>query len=190
MDVSLHASADLGTWCPLFKGHLMIGECDLSSNLRDWHAPLMMATPEEEEGVVTNLLYGRLPSEFDARLLARLAVDGHSDLVARIESQRGVLREYKRAILQYGSAFFPQEVERYTGVRQFAPPPSVHAMVRDQFYAGDFYFCDMIANTLVSTGRTLVDGGHYLDFGASSGRVVRNMQAAYPRVLWQACDPQ
>jgi SAM-dependent methyltransferase len=36
----------------------------------------------------------------------------------------------------------------------------------------------------------VIDGGRYLDFGASSGRVIRNMHAAYPAPRWYACDPQ
>jgi SAM-dependent methyltransferase len=163
---------------------------DLASELFTSHPPLMVASPEEENGKVTDILYERLSPEFDKKLIELLTGIGKFDLVDKIESLRTIPREYKRIVLQYGAAFLSEETINSTGVSPANPPSSVHSMVRDPFFAGDFYNCDMIVNTLYSAGITIAKRGSYLDFGASSGRVVRNMRAAYPDAKWHACDPQ
>jgi SAM-dependent methyltransferase len=127
------------------------------------HPSLTTPEPEEDEGLVTNMLYQRLPADFADRLLGELPK---------------------------AASFLEPEVRTLTGLTPANPPPSIHSMVREEFYSGDLYHCDMIAGTLSAIGIDIRDGGQYLDFGASSGRVVRNMQAAFPQATWYGCDPQ
>jgi SAM-dependent methyltransferase len=136
------------------------------------------------------MLYERLPANFADRLLGELHKAGRTDLVERLAALRSIPREHKRTILQFAASFLEPEVRSLTGLTPANPPPSIHSMVREEFYSGDLYHCDMIAGTLSGIGLGITGGGNYLDFGASSGRVVRNMQAAFPQATWHACDPQ
>src|ERR1700749_274624 len=47
----------------------------------------------------------------------------------------------------------------------------------------------MVADALESVGASLHAGARALDFGCSSGRVVRVLAAAFPEVRWYGCDP-
>jgi SAM-dependent methyltransferase len=47
----------------------------------------------------------------------------------------------------------------------------------------------MVIDALRSAGGEIGDVGAALDFGCSSGRVLRPLAAAYPRVAWHGCDP-
>lgn len=49
--------------------------------------------------------------------------------------------------------------------------------------AGDLYYVDMLAGLGVTEGRVL-------DFGCSTGRVVRNLKAAFPEIEAYGCDPR
>jgi len=77
-----------------------------------------------------------------------------------------------------------------TGLVSAQPPHEVHAMARGPLSAaGGLYEADMVTSALASAGvamSTVADG---LDFGCSSGRVVRVLAAAYPETAWHACDP-
>jgi SAM-dependent methyltransferase len=50
------------------------------------------------------------------------------------------------------------------------------------------YYADVVADALRAGGYELADGGRGLDFGSSSGRVVRVLAAAYPEVEWHGAD--
>ena len=54
---------------------------------------------------------------------------------------------------------------------------------------GSFYHADLVADALAGSGAELRDGMRVLDFGCSSGRVVRVLAAAFPEVTWYGCDP-
>lgn len=76
-----------------------------------------------------------------------------------------------------------------TGLRFDEPPEDVHSMARGPLSAGgSIYHADLVVAALqgagVEIGRLSV-----LDFGCSSGRVVRVLQAAYPDVEWHGWDP-
>lgn len=56
---------------------------------------------------------------------------------------------------------------------------------------GGFNAADLVADALEAAG-TPIDAlapARALDFGGSSGRVVRVLQAAWPEVEWHSCDP-
>lgn len=82
------------------------------------------------------------------------------------------------------------EVAEKTGLHPERPPEEVHAMARGPLAAaGGLYEADLVAGALGSVGVEIARLGRGLDFGCSSGRVVRVLSAAYPEVHWLGCDP-
>lgn len=61
----------------------------------------------------------------------------------------------------------------------------VHDVTLGKAPAGDFFFCDMLATLYPFPHRSRV-----LDFGCSTGRVIRNLKAAFPYVEAFGCDPR
>jgi SAM-dependent methyltransferase len=55
--------------------------------------------------------------------------------------------------------------------------------------AGGLYEADMVIDALASAGGDIGQVRAALDFGCSSGRVLRSLTAAYPGVDWHGCDP-
>jgi SAM-dependent methyltransferase len=83
----------------------------------------------------------------------------------------------------------PGVLER-TGLSAADPPSDVTAMGRGSLAAGgSFYYGDLIADTMTQVGVDLATKQRALDFGCSSGRVVRTLAAVYPQVEWLGCDP-
>jgi SAM-dependent methyltransferase len=96
---------------------------------------------------------------------------------------------YRREILRYGCTVLPDLLRRRTNMSSANPPPEVHCMMRQDLFAGDLYSGDMCVSALIRAGKTIDKGGHYLDFGCSSGALVRNMWAGFPDANWHGCDP-
>jgi SAM-dependent methyltransferase len=70
------------------------------------------------------------------------------------------------------------------------PGDEVPSMARGAIAAGgSYYYADLVVDALRSTGFELEQGQTGLDFGCSSGRVVRVLAAAYPEIDWHGCDP-
>lgn len=77
-----------------------------------------------------------------------------------------------------------------TGLRPDEPPEDVHSMARGHLAAGGaLYYADMLAEDLRRVGSSLEEVTRGLDFGCSSGRVVRVLEAAYPDAEWHGVDP-
>lgn len=77
-----------------------------------------------------------------------------------------------------------------TGLQRADPPQEVHAMARGVLAAGGgLNAADLVAEALEAVGQPLGGVGRALDFGGSSGRVVRVLQAAFGEVEWHSCDP-
>lgn len=53
---------------------------------------------------------------------------------------------------------------------------------------GSTYYADMVIDALETSDFELAPGARGLDFGCSSGRVVRVLAATYPDVHWHGCD--
>jgi SAM-dependent methyltransferase len=74
-----------------------------------------------------------------------------------------------------------------TGLRPDMPPDDVHSMVRSPIITGgDPWLADLVIG---AAGDDLPQGAAALDFGCSSGRVVRFLAAWRPDVRWIGCDP-
>ena len=83
----------------------------------------------------------------------------------------------------------PGVLER-SGLRPDEPPEDVHAMSRGPLSAGGVpFYGDLVATMLERTGTRVETLGRALDWGSSSGRVVRWLAAAYPEVEWHGADP-
>lgn len=140
--------------------------------------PVRPATP------VTDLLHGRLaPGDTDRvrQSMAGSALEMHT-------AADGATR--RRLELNHAAAFGPDDVRARTGLVASMPPEDVHAMARDWSVAGgDLFLADLVADALTAAGCDLPQGGTLLDFGASSGRVLRVFSAARPDVRSIGCDP-
>jgi glycosyltransferase involved in cell wall biosynthesis/SAM-dependent methyltransferase len=152
---------------------------------------------------VTELLYSRLDESDLAQLERRIADD---DSAVAAESSSGVplepkpIREVwteqesalerKRLALALGVYYRIPSILARTGLTEALPPNEVHLQGRGPLAAGgSTYHADLVVDALASAGVELVAGMRGLDFGCSSGRVVRVLAGAYPDVSWSACDP-
>jgi SAM-dependent methyltransferase len=68
-----------------------------------------------------------------------------------------------------------------------SPPAHIHAMQRGKYWIGDTYSADLIFNCLADCGISI--SGKMLDYGCSSGALVRVLAAAYPNVEFCGTDP-
>lgn len=82
------------------------------------------------------------------------------------------------------------EVIAEIGLKCVEIPEDIHAVTRENNLLGDFYCPDMIMECLDENGLQLQDNDKALDFGCSSGRVLRTLQAIAPNISWYGCDPR
>lgn len=150
-----------------------------------WQEPLPAALGQER-GSVTAALLERLPPELVAEIEARIALDPHAQQA--YDDADPVDRG--RLLLSLG-LFYPVEgVAERTGLSRAQPPEEIHTMARGPLAAaGGLYEADMIADALGGAGVELGRLRSALDFGCSSGRVVRVLASAFPRIGWHGCDP-
>ena len=98
--------------------------------------------------------------------------------------------EHDRLTLILGVCHHVPAVLERTGLRVDMPPDDVHAMARGPLAAGgDFWTADLIADAALRHGLEFGDGARVLDFGCSSARHLRVLQAWRPEVAWMGCDP-
>lgn len=146
----------------------------------------------ESSSVVTDYFFAKLSAaskqQFSDLVQNTPALKRHFDHPVQLQNRLpGAQR--RRDILYFGNHYLAESFNRETGLFDFNPPDSVHAMVRNQIYCGDLYYADLIAEALAQAGRTFRDGAFYLDFGCSSGRVVMPLAIAYKNAHFYACDP-
>jgi SAM-dependent methyltransferase len=135
-------------------------------------------------GVVTERLFARLPPEIVAALPSRLGGDAATQWAAASTEER------KRLALAFGTHLRLPEVLDSTGLSDAAPPEGVHAMTRGASHAGGAYdAADMVIEGLEQAGAPPEPGQGGLDFGCSSGRVVRVLAAAFPDLAWHGREP-
>jgi SAM-dependent methyltransferase len=132
-------------------------------------------------------------------LFERLSAEQVEKVEQRIHQTAALAGEYaaasdevtrRRLLLAFGAWLGAPHVEERTGLGAAEPPSEVHAMARGPLAAaGGLYEADMVVDALASSGVEISSLGAALDFGCSSGRVVRVLAAAYPDIEWRACDP-
>src|SRR5262245_3061135 len=143
----------------------------------------LKAAPSES-GPVTDALFARLAESDTTAIEASL--DPEETRV--LSTQTGIDR--RRLLLAFGVHHEVSDVMTKTGLSNATPPDDVHAMGRGPLAAGGTpYYADLVAEGAGRAGQALAPGTRALDFGCSSGRVVRVLQAAFPDVDWYGCDP-
>jgi SAM-dependent methyltransferase len=136
----------------------------------------------------TEILYDRLDpakvAEIERRIREWPELAGYLDGGPDLPSRRNLL-------LSFGIWLAVPGLIEETGLSAAQPPHEVHAMARGPLSAaGGLYEADMLTSALASAGVEIATGVRDgLDFGCSSGRVVRVLAAAYPEIAWHACDP-
>ena len=132
---------------------------------------------------VTDLLLERAGDGLEEELLPLLSPDERALWDGAADPDR------RRLMLHFGVHHGLERVLEGTGLTQVEPPQGVHAMVRGAAAAGgSMYYADVVADALRQGGLDLGEGGRGLDFGCSSGRVVRVLAAAHPEVEWHGAD--
>lgn len=129
-------------------------------------------------------------------LLARLQAGDRDRIVGAMAGSAEELHALadtgprRRLELAHAAAFGPEDVRERLGLLTAMPPDDVHSMARDwTATGGDFFLGDLVAGALAAAGAELPQGGTLLDFGSSSGRVLRVFAAARPDLRCLGCDP-
>lgn len=152
--------------------------CSWNPTIRD----LRVASPPY--GRVTEALWARLDHADIEEMKRRLSPED-SSFYTRIPT------EHRKSVdlafcVHYG---VPGVLEK-TGLSGAMPPPDVHAMSHVSTDAGGaYYYGDLVDECLTNVNFELSRGMRGLDFGCSSGRVVRMLKVAYPDIEWYGCDP-
>ncbi|WP_436640142.1 class I SAM-dependent methyltransferase [Microbaculum sp. FT89] len=155
-------------------------EAEIDRRLAGYEARDETATP------VTDAIFSRVPASAVAELMERLEPDQRANLE---RLQRVAPQHFKRRVMQLGTELDVPGMDR-SGLLRLMVPETVHSVVGANQPAGDFFACDMFADVLAAAGVSIPSGGRLLDFGASSGRVVRNLALYYPEVACEGCDPR
>jgi SAM-dependent methyltransferase len=132
-------------------------------------------------------LYERLDAADVAEVEQLIAQTGE---LQALYAARPDIESSRHMILAFGTWLGVQAVIEKTGISAVQPPDQIHVMARGPLAAaGGLYEADMVCDSLASVGVDLSTMRSVLDFGCSSGRVVRALAAAYPAVRWYGCDP-
>ena len=130
------------------------------------------------------------------RLFARLSVEDAEAVRAALQAGEDTILETadeptrRRLTLAFAAHHRVQPALEHSGLSAEMPPEDVHAMARGPLAAGgDYYTADLVVDSLARSGFELQPGQSGLDFGCSSGRVVRVLATAYPELDWYGCDP-
>ena len=140
-----------------------------------------------ERGSVTKLLFERLTAADVAAVEALIR-----DTPGAWEHYFGAAERAGNPglVLALGMWLGADVVAERTGLLRGEPPEDVHAMARGPLAAaGGLYEADMVVDALASAAVEMGSVRAALDFGCSSGRVLRPLSAAYPQVDWWGCDP-
>jgi SAM-dependent methyltransferase len=137
-----------------------------------------------EAAPVAEILFGRLREDDLSAVQARLDPEEASGL------ERAGSADRKRMMLAYAAHYGVQPALERTGLSAAMPGPGVHSMSQGPLAAGGVaYYADLVVDALRQSGFEPAAGQAALDFGSSSGRVVRVLAAAYPQLDWHGCDP-
>lgn len=139
----------------------------------------------EAKFIVSSELYSRI--SLDSLDALNSLIESKTDLKATLDSSPEEHR--RRELLRLGCYYFSEPFSSETGLTNFNPPQSVHAMVRDAAYCGDLYYVDLIAEMLDGVGASIKRGENILDFGASSGRIIKTLSTVYSEANFYGCDP-
>lgn len=92
--------------------------------------------------------------------------------------------------IQFALWFEIPGVEERVGLSNVQPPEHIHHMASGPLAAGGGLLqAEQLHTALTDVGAAPGPGDAILDFGCSSGRVVRVLAAALPEARWLGCDP-
>jgi len=95
-----------------------------------------------------------------------------------------------RALTLRFCTHFIDESRTRTQLCKKIPPKDIHMMQRaDTWFVGDFYSSNMVVESLAQAKIKLTAGSNYLDFGCSSGSLVRALAAYSLSSNWYGVDP-
>jgi SAM-dependent methyltransferase len=153
----------------------------------DFSRVLGPAEPSPHGYPVTKRLYDRLTEQDVAEVMRQAAAAPELADSPAVGTDVAIRRWL---VLAYGTWLkVPGVIER-TGLPVDQPPDDVHAMSRGPLAAaGGLGEADMIVEAVTSAGGDLESASAVMDFGCSSGRVVRSLAAAFPHIRWLGCDP-
>lgn len=139
-----------------------------------------------EKAEVTDILYSRLDANDIAAIEERLNVEDAALWVKTLADS--VDRKY--LTLHFGTYYNIPRILDKTGLSSATPPDDVHSMARGSLAAGgSFYYADLVMGAMRRIGAKLKFDSNVLDFGCSSGRILRVLSVAYPNMKWYGCDP-
>ncbi len=148
---------------------------------------LLPVGASEADQIVSRRLYERLSAEDVSEIEAAIARD---DQLQAYYTGAPDSRHRVFLLLSFGVWLQIPAVLHKLALGAEQPPEEVHAMARGPLAAaGGLYEADMVAAALASVGVGIESAAAALDFGCSSGRLVRVLCAAYPEVQWHGCDP-
>lgn len=139
-----------------------------------------------EHHPATEILEGRLTDEDRDDTQMRMDADpAVGELMANVPEL-----DRRRLRLAYAMHFARPATIAHLGLVPDQPPDDVHTMTRGPLAsAGGIYEADLVADALASVGVEIGRLRSALDFGCSSGRVVRVLASCYPEIAWHGCDP-
>ncbi len=133
---------------------------------------------------VTDILYYRINNSDVVKVLENMTDTEKTFFYKNNELEK------KRLILIYGVYCKISSILEKTGLSDSSPPDNVHAMSRGVLASGGtFYYADIIAGTLKELGINFTSFYNVLDFGCSSGRVIRAFKPAFPEINFYGVDP-
>lgn len=145
---------------------------------------------------------GRLGSESEpvtTILYERLTAEDVESVEAAIRAQPELWREHfgeaahassRDQLLALGVWLRHPELLTRTGLVFADPPEAIHAMNRGSWNAaGGLYEANLVVDALLGVGVEMGEIERALDFGCSSGRVLKPLRAAFPEIAWSGCDP-
>jgi SAM-dependent methyltransferase len=136
---------------------------------------------------VSTILYERLSPESVAEIECRIRRT--PELAHFLLGEPG-LAARRHFCLAFGIWLGVPGLLEGTGLIGAQPPDEIHAMARGPLSAGGgLYEADLVTSAMASAGVEMAEIARGLDFGCSSGRVVRVLAAAYPDADWHGCDP-
>ncbi len=147
----------------------------------------LLTSPQSEQlRIATDIIFSKLDSS-DLESLEKLLKE-MSD--PRFELPDFLPEHRKQEIIRLGNYLLPQIFNEKTGLISRVPPSHVHDMSKPLgVHCGSLYYADLVTEVMYLSGRSIERNKNYLDFGCSSGRVVRVLKAAYPESNWFGCDP-
>lgn len=141
---------------------------------------------EDLPAPVTDAFFSRIENKDFEALSPKLS---DSDRAYWMQQEPGSVA-WKRTAIHYSVHYGSNGSLAGANLARAEPPADVHAMGRGSLAAGgSIYHADMIFGALELADAQIPTGGRILDFGCSSGRVIRVVRAYRPDLDCHGCDP-